>query len=112
MAAADDGAQSRQREAAPSLLCVDAQSAKLTPRIFRERGIDGGKHVNGRKRQIAVDNRGRIWCAHVTAADVADARGGPRKRGLLRFARNDNSVCLLLPQCLNSAGSTESVFVS
>jgi transposase len=65
-----------ERDANPSLLCVDSQSVKLAPRIFEERGIDGGKKVNGRKRQIAVDSAGRIWCAHVTAANVADSRGG------------------------------------
>lgn len=68
--------QREEREAEPSLLCGDSQSVKLAPRIFEERGIDGGKHVNGRKRQIAVDSSGRIWCAHVTAANVADSRGG------------------------------------
>lgn len=67
----------RRREARaehPTLLCVDAQSVKLLPCIYEARGIDGGKHVNGRKRQIAVDTGGRIWCAHVTAANVADTR--------------------------------------
>ncbi len=60
----------------PALLCVDSQSVKLLPGIFEERGIDGGKLVNGRKRHIAVDTGGRIWSAHVTAANVADSHGG------------------------------------
>jgi transposase len=60
----------------PAVLCVDSQIIKLLPGIFEERGIDGGKLVNGRNRHIAVDTGGRIWCAHVTAANVADSRGG------------------------------------
>lgn len=66
--------QREQRAAEPALLCVDAQSVKLLPCIYEQRGVDGGKLVNGRKRQIAVDTGGRIWCAHVTAANVADSR--------------------------------------
>ncbi len=74
--------QREERAATPSLLAVGYQSVKLLPRIFEERGIDGGKRVNGRKRQIAVDSGGRIWCAHVTAANVADTHGAG---GLLKW---------------------------
>ncbi len=58
-----------RRDAVPSLVCVDSHSVKLAPRIFEHRGIDGGKHVNGRKRQIITDVEGRIFACHVHAAN-------------------------------------------
>lgn len=64
------------REACPSLLCADSQSVKLAPRIHEYRGLDGGKRVNGRKRQILVDTGGRVWAAHVHAANGHDSGAG------------------------------------
>ncbi|OON70354.1 IS5 family transposase [Hymenobacter sp. CRA2] len=61
------------REACPALLCADSQSVRLAPRIHEHRGTDGGKWVNGRKRQILVDTGGRIWAAHVHAANGHDS---------------------------------------
>jgi transposase len=63
------------REPLPALACVDSQSVKLAPRICEHRGLDGGKHVNGRKRQILTDSGGRIWAAQVHAAHHHDSRG-------------------------------------
>ncbi|RSK46385.1 IS5 family transposase [Hymenobacter perfusus] len=63
------------REALPSLVCVDSQSVKLAPRIFEHRGLDGGKRVNGRKRQILTDSGGHIWATHVHAANGHDSCG-------------------------------------
>jgi transposase len=60
----------------PSLLCIDSQSVKLAPMIFEDRGLDGGKLVNGRKRQILVDVEGRLYSCHVHAANLSDAHGG------------------------------------
>jgi transposase len=59
----------------PSLACVDSQSIKLAPRIAEERGTDGGKNVNGRKRQLMVDTLGLIWCVYVHAANIHDSKG-------------------------------------
>jgi len=59
----------------PSLTCVDSQSIKLAPRIAEERGVDGGKKINGRKRQIMVDTTGLIWCVSVHAANIHDSKG-------------------------------------
>jgi transposase len=64
------------REASPSLLIVDAQSVRLPPRIGNDRGIDGGKWINGRKRSILVDVLGRIWRVEVHAANIHDAVAG------------------------------------
>ena len=53
------------RESSPSLVLVDSQSVRLDPRIGADRGIDGGKKVNGRKRSILTDTIGRIWRVEV-----------------------------------------------
>jgi transposase len=60
------------RAATPSLVCLDSQSVRLAPRIFEHRGLDGGKHVNGRKRQILTDVEGRILACRVHAANGHD----------------------------------------
>ena len=65
----------QHQEATPAFACVDSQSVKLAPRIHEQRGLDGGKHVNGRKRQVLTDSNGRIWVAHVHAANAHDSRG-------------------------------------
>ena len=59
----------------PSLGIVDSQSVKLAPMIYEDRGIDGNKKVNGRKRQILVDILGRIWGATVHPANLHDGGG-------------------------------------
>ena len=61
-----------QRAPLPSLVCVDSQSVKLAPRIFEHRGTDGGKRVNGRKRQLVTDVDGRIFACRVHAANGHD----------------------------------------
>lgn len=60
----------------PSMACVDSQSVKLAPRIAEERGIDGAKNVNGRKRQLMVDTLGLVWCVAVHAANLHDSKAG------------------------------------
>lgn len=40
--------------------------------ICEYRGLDPYKKVNGRKRQLLVDTGGRLWAAHVHAANEAD----------------------------------------
>lgn len=64
------------REATPSLCIADSQSVKLAPMIFEDRGIDGNKKVNGRKRQLLVDTRGRIWKVRAHAANQHDSPAG------------------------------------
>ena len=48
--------------ATPSLAYVGSQSVKLTlaPCIFERIGTDGGKYINGSKRQTVTDVEGRI----------------------------------------------------
>ena len=64
------------REATPSLGLADSPSIKLAPRIVEQRGTDGHKKVNGRKRHVLVDVLGRIWKTQVHAANGHDSPGG------------------------------------
>lgn len=63
------------REATPSATIIDSQSVKTTDRGGPERGFDGGKKINGRKRHILVDTLGLVLKARVHAADITDRDG-------------------------------------
>jgi len=65
------------REPAPSEACLDSQSVKAAA-TGGERGYDGGKRVNGRKRHILVDTLGLLLVVVVTPANVSDSQGGQR----------------------------------
>ena len=60
----------------PSLLAIDSQSVKIVQFTFEEKGIDGGKLINGRKRTILVDTLGLPWAIKVTAANISDNQAG------------------------------------
>ncbi|OJV21912.1 MAG: IS5 family transposase [Dyadobacter sp. 50-39] len=64
--------KANEKDENPSVFCIDSQSVKLSPMIFEKRGLDANKKVNGRKRQLLVDTDGRIWFAHVHAANEPD----------------------------------------
>lgn len=64
------------RSATPSLLAIDSQSIKASPFISIERGIDGNKKVNGRKRHIAVDSEGLPLAIYVGKANQHDGEAG------------------------------------
>lgn len=56
----------------PSMLCIDSQSIKAGPFVSANKGIDGNKRVNGRKRHIATDTLGLVWSVVVHAANLTD----------------------------------------
>jgi putative transposase len=64
------------RQAMPSVLAIDSQSVKVVQFTWQEKGIDGNKYVNGRKRHLAVDCLGIPWGIHITAANIADTTAG------------------------------------
>jgi transposase len=60
------------KEETPSLLCIDSQSVKSVPFVNEDKGIDGNKRVNGRKRHLIVDTLGLVWGVVVHGAHIAD----------------------------------------
>jgi putative transposase len=52
---------------------IDSQSVRMSNQKGL-RGIDGHKHVNGRKRHVVVNNRGRILGVCVTQANKHDSK--------------------------------------
>ena len=68
--------ESQGKKGTPSLLAIDSQSVKKTQLTNEETGIDGGKHINGRKRTILVDTLGLPWSIKVTAANISDNQAG------------------------------------
>ena len=70
------------RAESPSLVSVDAQSQSAEPGV-EERGLDGGKKVNGRKRHIAVDTLGLMLICICTSANTADSVVGQKLAELL-----------------------------
>jgi len=60
------------KEATPSMLSIDSQSIKCAPFISQNKGIDGNKRINGRKRHIVTDTLGLVWGVVVHAANLPD----------------------------------------
>ena len=64
------------RHRQPTAALVDSQSLRAAETVARpHRGYDAGKHVNGRKRHIAVDTCGLLLAILVTGANVQDRDG-------------------------------------
>jgi putative transposase len=68
--------QQAGRNPAPSAGSIDTQTVKGTE-VGGERGYDGHKKVNGRKRHIIVDTLGLLLAVMVTAAAADDGTAAP-----------------------------------
>ena len=66
--------KSKGKKPTPSVGIIDSQSAKTTE-SGGERGYDGGKKINGRKRHIMVDTLGLIMVVVVHTACIQDYDG-------------------------------------
>jgi putative transposase len=65
------------REPTPSAICIDSQSVKTTEMGGPERGYDGGKKINGRKRHLLVDTLGLLLAVLITSAGLDDGIAAP-----------------------------------
>jgi putative transposase len=65
------------REPTPSAACIDSQSVKTTEVGGGDRGYDGGKKINGRKRHLLVDTLGLLIAVLVTGANRDDGTAAP-----------------------------------
>ena len=70
------------REPSPSAGSIDSPSVKATE-IAEDRGFDGGKKINGRKRHIIVDTLGLLLVVLVTVASADDGTTAPLVLGRL-----------------------------
>ena len=64
----------------PSLGLVDSQSVK-TASVTKEKGIDGNKKVNGRKRFILTDTLGLLMGILIVGANVGERKGAEKLFG-------------------------------
>jgi len=67
--------QALGRNVQPSAAIIDSQSVKTTYVGGPERGFDGGKKINGRKRHLLVDTQGLVLALKVHAANISDRDG-------------------------------------
>ena len=69
------------RDPTPSAACIDSPAVKTTELGGPERGDDGGKKINGRKRHLLVDTLGFWLAVLMTSAGLDDGVAAPRLLG-------------------------------
>jgi putative transposase len=67
--------EKKRRTPHPTIAIIDSQSVKSGKMVSEDKGYDGGKHVKGRKRHIAVDILGLPLDMYVSPANMHDKRG-------------------------------------
>jgi putative transposase len=97
-----------QRPTERTTACVDSQSSDSSG-THEERGFDGGKKVDGRKRHVIVDSLGLILAVVVTAASVSDAQGGARCLERLDAAANPKITTMFTDQAYQREGFGQAV---
>ena len=65
------------RPTSPSMAIVDAQSVKNSEWGLMDKGFDGHKRIQGRKRHLAVDTLGLVLSVSLSAANVHDSVAAP-----------------------------------
>lgn len=66
--------EQQDRNPEPTACIIDSQIVKTTE-AGGERGFDGGKQVNGRKRHLTVDTEGNLLVVRVQPANIQDRDG-------------------------------------
>lgn len=64
------------RNPMPTLGAIDSQSVKIVPLSSQDKGIDGNKKINGRKRHFMADSQGLPLAIYVSAANESDGKMG------------------------------------
>lgn len=81
------------RETQASAMIIDSQTAK-SAEGGEKIGFDGGKKVNGRKRNLVVDTLGLVVLANVTSANVQDVHAG--KQTLIKLKEKTDLIGRLM----------------
>ncbi len=76
--------KNKGKEESPSLGLIDSQSVK-TASVTKEKGIDGHKRVQGRKRFIVTDTLGLILAISVCPANTGEREGAKLVMKTLQF---------------------------
>ncbi len=76
-----------------NVTAIDSQSVRSVAFVKEDKGIDGNKKINGRKRNIWVDKNGLLLCVFVCAANLHDGVAGldllPKINESVRLVKGD-----------------------
>jgi putative transposase len=82
-------------QACPSVAILDAQSVKCSEWGVVDKGFDGHKKIQGRKRQLLVDTGGLLLATHVGPANENDRTGGQAALQKLHHQRFERLTLVL-----------------